>query len=306
MQEFQDWEICRSILESLPSGVCVVDLQKRVVFWSDGAERITGYRRHEVVGRDCLSNVLPHCDKIKSQPCPGNCAIDSAIRNARPVEGTSFIHHKDGHRLQLLVSAIPIHNARGSIIGVVKTFDDHHLPDNPEHREDTLKLSGCVDEVTGLPNHAMMRSHLRESLATFSELHVPFAILYARVEGLDHFRSNFGQRAATSILRAIAQTLETALWKTDLVGRWSEDRLLAILNGCTEDAVHSVCRRLGSLLADEGIEWWGEIRSLSVSLGQASARLDDSVDLLLLRAEHSLEQTSLALPAAAGGQGSGS
>lgn len=302
MQEFQDWEICRSILESLPTGLCVVDMQRRVVFWSDGAERITGYLRHEVVGRDCLTSILPHCDKIKSQPCPANCPIDSAIRKARGVEGTGFIHHKDGHRLQLLTTAVPIHNAHGSIIGVVKTFDDHHPPDNPEHREDTLKLSGYLDEVTGLPNHAMMRSHLRESLATFMELHVPFAILYVRVEGLDHFRSNFGQRAATSILRAIAQTLEAALWKTDLVGRWSDDRLLAILNGCTEDAIHSVCQRLSGMLADEGIEWWGEIRSLSVSLGQASALPDDSMEFLLLRAEHSLEQNSLALSAAAGGQ----
>jgi diguanylate cyclase (GGDEF)-like protein len=167
-----------------------------------------------------------------------------------------------------------------------------------------LKLSGCVDEITGLPNHAMMRTHLRESLVTFAELHVPFAIIYVRVDGLDHFRSNFGQRAATSILRAIAQTLENALWKTDLVGRWSDDRLLAILNGCTENAVQSICRRLSTMLADEGIEWWGELRSLAVSVGQASARSEDTLDLILLRAEHSLEQNSLAIPAAAGGTGS--
>ena len=300
MQEFQDWEICRSILESLPSGLCVVDLQKRVVFWSDGAERITGYLRHEVVGRDWLSNILPHCDKLKSQPCPENCPIDSAIRTAQRIEGPGFIHHKDGHKLQLPVTAIAIHNAHGSIIGAVQTFDDHHQPEHPEHRENALKLSGCLDETTGLANHAVMRSHLRESLATLLDVHVPFAILYLRVEGLDHFRSNFGARAAASILHAIAQTLETALWKTDLVGRWSDDRLFAILNGCTESAVLSVCRRLSALMADESIEWWGEIRSLSVSIGEASACIGDTMELLLLRAEHSLEQNSLALPAARG------
>ncbi|HEY6765074.1 MAG TPA: diguanylate cyclase [Candidatus Sulfotelmatobacter sp.] len=306
MQEFQDWEICRGILESLPTGVCVVDLQKRVVFWSDGAERITGYLRHEVVGRDCFSAVLPHCDKLKSQPCPANCPIEASLHSARRFEGTGFIHHKDGHRLQLVVGAVPVHNAHGSIIGVIKTFDDHHRPENPEHREDILKLSGCVDEATGLPNHAIMRSHLRESLVTFTELHVPFAVVYLRVEGLEHFRANFGQRAATSILLAIAQTLETALWKSDLVGRWSDDRLLAILNGCTHEAVHSVCRRLNGLLADEGIEWWGEIRSLSVSLGQTSARPEDTLERILLRAEHSLEQNSLALPAGGSGETLGS
>jgi diguanylate cyclase (GGDEF)-like protein/PAS domain S-box-containing protein len=292
MHEFQDWEICRGILESLPAGVCVVDLKKRVVFWSDGAERITGYLRREVVGRDCVSSILPQCDKVQGQACPETCLTDSAIRNARRVEAIGFIHHKDGHRLQLVVAAIPIHNAHGSIIGAVEMFDDHYHTENSKHRQETLKLSGCVDEVTGLPNHAMMRSHLRESLATFLDLHVPVAILCLHVEGLDHFRSNFGGEAAASILRAIGQTLETALWKTDLAGRWSDDRFLAILNGCTEQTVQAVCTRLSRMLSDEGIEWWGEARSLPVTLGQTSAEPGDSIESILQRAEDSLGQYS--------------
>jgi diguanylate cyclase (GGDEF)-like protein/PAS domain S-box-containing protein len=295
MQEFHDWEVCRSILESLPAGVCVVTLQKRVVFWSDGAERITGYLRHEVVGRDCVSSVLPHCDKIKSQPCPETCPLDFAIRMAKRAEVTGFLHHKAGQKLQLAITAGPVRNLRGSIIGAVLTFDDQHRSASPEHREDTLKLSGCVDEVTGLVNRAMMQSHLRETLVTFLELHVPFAVLCLRIEDLEHFRANLGPAAAASMLRSVARTLDGALWKTDFVGRWSEDRFLIILNGCNGDAVKAVHTRFSRMLANEGIEWWGETRSLPVSLGLASARPGDTMDSLLLRAEESLEQNSLAV-----------
>jgi PAS domain-containing protein len=38
---FQDPEIYRDILDGLQIGVRVLDLQKKIVFWSDGAEKIT-------------------------------------------------------------------------------------------------------------------------------------------------------------------------------------------------------------------------------------------------------------------------
>ena len=50
MAAFEDAEICRDMLENVPVALCVVDLQKRIVFWSSGAERVTGHLRHEVLG----------------------------------------------------------------------------------------------------------------------------------------------------------------------------------------------------------------------------------------------------------------
>ena len=34
-------EVRRRIVESIPTGLCVLDSQKKIVLWSDGAERIT-------------------------------------------------------------------------------------------------------------------------------------------------------------------------------------------------------------------------------------------------------------------------
>jgi len=55
-------EVWRGILESLPTGVCVLDLHKKIILWSEGAERITGRLRHEVIGRSCVSEPILHCD----------------------------------------------------------------------------------------------------------------------------------------------------------------------------------------------------------------------------------------------------
>jgi len=39
----QDPEIFRTVLESLPIGVYMVDRDLKVIFWNRGAERISGY-----------------------------------------------------------------------------------------------------------------------------------------------------------------------------------------------------------------------------------------------------------------------
>jgi PAS domain S-box-containing protein len=58
MTAFEDPEIYRDILNELQIGVSVLDLQKKIVFWSHGAEEITGYTRIDVLGHPCTNNVL--------------------------------------------------------------------------------------------------------------------------------------------------------------------------------------------------------------------------------------------------------
>jgi len=74
MSAFDEFDVCRDILESLLAGVCVVDMQKKIVFWSDGAERITGHLRHEVIGATLASG--GPSSTVSSQ------AASSAAKNA--------------------------------------------------------------------------------------------------------------------------------------------------------------------------------------------------------------------------------
>lgn len=309
MSAFQDPEICRSLLESLQVGVWVLDLQKKIVFWSDGAERMTGFLRHEVVGRPCAGRTLLHCDQSKCETCGVECPVGAAIQSAHPAEAEGFLHHKEGHRIPVHIWAVPARDEHGSIVGVLQSFEDPHEPEDGEHREEGLKNSGCVDEITGIANHAIMQSHLRETLGTFAELQVPFGILCLRLEGLDVFRANFGAEAASSMLRMVSHTLELAVWRTDHVGRWSDDQFLVILNGCTGESLRSVSDRISRMLANDGIEWWGEKRSLSFSVGQTAARLGDTSEAMLDRARHrmlngSTQKTSLTKSAQGASSGS--
>jgi PAS domain-containing protein len=94
MSEFQDPEVYRTIVESLQTGICVVDLRRKIRLWSDGAEQITGCLRHEIVVHECVENLLPHCNQKGCELCGNHCPLNAATRVSKPMESLGFLHRK--------------------------------------------------------------------------------------------------------------------------------------------------------------------------------------------------------------------
>jgi diguanylate cyclase (GGDEF)-like protein/PAS domain S-box-containing protein len=296
MPAFRDPETYRDILDGLQIGVSVLDLQKTIVFWSNGAEHITGYARMDVLGHSCTENILLHCNQTSCEMCTGKCPLTTALHDAKPVEAVSFIHHKSGHRAAVHTWAIPLRDKHGSIIGIIQTFEGEFAVNGPNPNDLSMKERGWLDDVTGLPNQMMMQSHLRETLGTFAELQIPFAVVFLEVHELRQFRARYGPEAAASMLQVLARTLRNTVWPTDFVGCWSEGRFLAILSGCGEDALQGVSDRMLKMMAGATIEWWGEELSVAVSLGRTGALAGDTIESLLQRAQHALRGNQVELP----------
>lgn len=292
MTSFDEPEIYRSILENMPTGLCVVNMQKKILFWSSGAERITGHLRHEVIGRSCAAQPLVHCDHPGCEFCSDNSPVVRAIMTSRSTEATGLLHHKEGHEVPVLIRAVPVHNGHGSIIGAVETFEELQQSASRNGSEPNHQAPDCVDAVTGIASHPMMQAHLRKTLLMFSNEGIAFGTVLVKLEGLTHFRARLGPEAASALLRIVARTLESSLWSTDVVGRWSDDQFLLILNGRHPEGIHALCEGIRRMLAAEGIEWWGERHSLPVSIGETTAQAGDTIESLMERVQKSLATAS--------------
>ncbi len=306
MPAFQDPDTYRAILDALQIGVSVLDLQRKIVFWSDGSEQLTGYSRIDVLGHPCTDNILQHCNHFSCEMCIDKCPIAIALHDAKPVETMSFIHHKSGHRTQVHTWAIPLRDKRGLIIGIIQTFEGEFAIAGPDPNDRRMKEHGWLDEVTGLPNRTMMQSHLRETLGSFNEHHVPFGVVFLELHDLTEFRSKYGQGAARTILQVLARTLRNTVFATDSVGVWSGERFLVILLGCTEYALQSVSERMLKMMRNVTIRWWGEDLSVPISIGRTGAVAGDSVDSLLQRALNELIRNQDLMPARTNAAGNSS
>jgi diguanylate cyclase (GGDEF)-like protein/PAS domain S-box-containing protein len=291
MSAFDDPEIYRDVLERLSTGVYLVNAERKIVFWNEGAERITGYLRQEVVGRVFRENLL--AEQEASEPIASEAmnALEIVLREGKSVVTELSLRHKGGHRVPVRIQAVPIRNSHGSIIGAAESFAATASATEGERRQQTLADYGYIDQSTGASSTEYMETHLREGLVTFAELPIPFSILCIEVDHLEKLRARYGQQALTSIQRVVAESLENALRPTDFFGRWAGDQFLMILTDCGATAVADVAQRMRKTVSGSKAKWWGDDLSLSASFGGTTVRRGDTKDTLIQRAVTALAES---------------
>jgi PAS domain S-box-containing protein len=152
------------ILDNMSDGVYVCDRERRIVYWSKAAERITGWTAADVVGRRCLEDVLNHVDKdghrlCGEEYCPLHRSMITGMITRVPL--IVYALAKDGRRIPMHVTAAPLRNAAAEVVGGVETFRDvtptladmqragkiqqrmleQQLPDDPHLRFSTFCMS---------------------------------------------------------------------------------------------------------------------------------------------------------------------
>ena len=73
------------LLNLLADGAYITDTDRRIVFWNQAAQRITGWGAAEVVGRRCQENILVHVDKDGHPLCGHeHCPLHRSIVTGQP------------------------------------------------------------------------------------------------------------------------------------------------------------------------------------------------------------------------------
>lgn len=298
MLELQDAGVLRSVLEGLPAAVYVVDRERKIVLWNDGAERITGYLREEVIGRLCREDVLVHRDENMQLLCGLNCPLAETIRDGKPRDSQVYLLHRAGHRVPVHVWAAPLRDHHGTIIGAVESFEETPAARAHEEIRNSALLQGWLDELTGLPARGFTEWHLRQCLA--AKQSVSFGILCVEIENLDALRALDGSEAESTILRVVSRTLRNILGRNDYVGGWSNNRFLALLANRAGSDVVEIGERIRKLIDCCHIQWWGDRLLVHASVGTASVQSGDSFDSLVARAEAGLGKPGATKSRAAG------
>lgn len=116
-----------AVIDSLCDGVYVCDLERRITYWSKGAVRITGWQEKDVVGRQCLDNVLCHIDKDGRQLCGEEyCPLHRAMITGKISQVSQLVYAQgaNGKRIPMEVTVAPVYDDSGIVIGGVETFRD--------------------------------------------------------------------------------------------------------------------------------------------------------------------------------------
>jgi len=114
----QSFMVNQLVLDSLADGVFTVDINWQITSFNRTAEAITGWSHQEVIGRSCR-------EIFHSNVCGESCLLAKSVRDGKTILDRSiFIERKDGTTVPVNISAAPLTDHEGKVIGGVESFRD--------------------------------------------------------------------------------------------------------------------------------------------------------------------------------------
>jgi sigma-B regulation protein RsbU (phosphoserine phosphatase) len=116
-----------ALIDSLYDGIYVCDTERKLIYWSKSAVRITGWREEDVVGKHCFDDILCHIDKDGHKLCGSEfCPLHRAMVTGKMSKVGQLVYAQgaNGKRIPMEVVVAPIFDSSGKVIGGVETFRD--------------------------------------------------------------------------------------------------------------------------------------------------------------------------------------
>ena len=227
----------KSVMDALSDGVYVCDRDRRILYWSKSAERITGWPREEVLGRQCSDDVLCHVDKDGHQLCGEEyCPLHRSMVTGHSSSDPVIVYalRKDGQRIPTQVSVAPVRNGAGEVVGGVETFRDVSAAIRDLER---AKIIQSLSLQCDLPADPRVR---------FKTHYVPHDIIggdYYAIRALD------ADRYALMLADVTGHGIAAALYTMHLSSLW--DRFHHLLVDPAEFA-STMNRELGRVVKEDG------------------------------------------------------
>lgn len=281
----------RVLLDNIYDGVYFTDTARRIFYWNAAAERITGYRREEILGHSCADNLLIHVDDDGRSLCRGHCPLEACLQDREQRQARVYLHHKDGHRVPVFVSVAPIFNSSGVLVGALETFRDMTPEISAIREAESLREMALICPLTGVGNRRYTEEMLEKRVQEAKRLQNSLGLLMIDIDHFKRVNDTFGHEVGDLVLKTLARTLAGAMRSYDFLGRWGGEEFVAILPNVTLEALSGVGNRLLVLVAHSSQQVSNQILTVTVSIGGTLLHPDEQGRELLRRADALMYQS---------------
>ena len=283
---FDNPEFYKDLIDNLYDGVYFVDRNRKITYWNKGAERITGYKSGQTIGRQCGENILNHITANGVQLCLTNCPLAASMEDGQPREAEVFLHHHDGHRMPVLVRASPIRNKYGEIIGAVETFSNNDQVIQTRRQVDELRQSVFTDPLTGIGNRRYLEEGIRAAKAGIERGAGIAGLIFIDIDNFKQINDAYGHEIGDQVLLMVVRTLKYNLRGSDMLGRWGGDEFIAIIHNVTNlNALQDIAKKLRIMVENSRLDLEITRVTITISIGATLLKEDESIENFFQRAD---------------------
>nr|WP_236551386.1 GGDEF and EAL domain-containing protein [Halomonas tianxiuensis] len=270
-------------IESSVNGVVITDARAQdcpIVYVNAAFERITGYSRDEVMGRNCRFLQGEHPEPAIRQ------RIRSELEAQRDIHVTLCNYRRNGTPFWNDLHISPVFDEQQEISHFIGILNDISAQREYESR---LAYHADHDALTGLVNRSMLERRLHQSCIPPQGPPRRTALLYIDLDDFQSINDSLGHDLGDHVLVEVAARLVQQVRRSDTVARFGGDAFVVLLP--EPDDVTSIVERLLAVIASPYC-FEGRELHLTASIGIATydgngppAQLIQQADLAMYQAK---------------------
>jgi diguanylate cyclase (GGDEF)-like protein/PAS domain S-box-containing protein len=277
-------ELMEAALDHRSDGVALVGADGAIIFWNRAAEAITGYAGIEVLSQPVpapLEGLL-----LDSDPKQKRQAASAVLSPHRVLVE---MQHKFGHAVQAIAEWVTLRDAFGARIGSAVYFHPAQGLDALPHGE-----TGDEDTEEVQTGQTELEERLQMEFDDWRRGGTPFGVVWVSVDQAEDLHRTHGAAAWHAMLEKVRRALVRGLRPGEQMGRWGEGEFLVVAHERSADMLAAHAQTLAGLARTANFRWWGDLLTITVSIGaaQAGSAGNETLAQLLERARAAMAASS--------------
>jgi diguanylate cyclase (GGDEF)-like protein/PAS domain S-box-containing protein len=267
-------------MDSSPAAMVVVSNQGRITLMNKEAERLFGYTREGLVGKE-IEALAPSGSRAAHRDYRGKYLQNP---EARPmgVDRNLLAVRKDGSEFPIEVVLNPIRlDGETFVLCSVVDLTDQKKADE-QLRKMSLELDelksqlsqlASVDRLTGLKNRRTFDEEFDLQIQLMGRMAGILSLLLIDVDNFKGYNDQYGHQAGDEALKAVGRILSQNSRTTDVVARFGGEEFAILLPDTAELGVIRLGERFRGAIHDHT---WDK-RRLTISVGASTVSFEEGV-----------------------------
>jgi diguanylate cyclase (GGDEF)-like protein/PAS domain S-box-containing protein len=263
----------RALAENTSDLVCLHEPDGRYQYLSPSLRKLLGYEPAELVGAHPIDRVHPEDHELVEQ-----MYATAARTAAKTLEFTYRVRRRGGAFSWFESVLTPILGRVGEVVQLQSSSRDIT---ERKRTEDELVRLAFHDELTGLPNRALLLDRIGQAIAVTRRTRQSIAVLFIDLDSFKAVNDTIGHYAGDGTLVAVAERLTGMVRPGDTLARLGGDEFVMLCTGVDGIAGASIVATRVLHALNQPFTVYGRAIDLSASIGiSVSSGVDDPARLV--------------------------
>jgi len=279
--------VLEKLLNNLSFGVFVLDESLKILFWSKGSQKITGYSSKELSGKSFEDiSILEVYQKNKEINFKN--LIKDKINKRKDLVVVAYLRHKDNYRFPIEIHFFCFFDEDEQKTAQVGIFFILDMVLYTKKLIKSLKEKANKDFLTSLPNRRFLEYLINKKIGEFSRYDLKFGLILLDIDNFKSINDCLGHSSGDLVLKEFSTLIKKNLRSCDYFGRWGGDEFIAIILNVDMEQLKIISDKLVETIRKKTFKEKKFKFNIFVSAGYTLIKKDDTIDTILERVDQNM------------------